>query len=80
MRTKVIEDEERQRTCYQVHRDEYCTQRSHLREDIIDLVVRICHLDRNLRQVVGVRPRQNFFVMIQIVRHGYQVVLIIQCD
>lgn len=43
-------------TRHQVHRDEDRTQRRQLREDIIDLVVSIRHLDRNLRQVVGVRP------------------------
>lgn len=64
MRTTIIDGEEKQQTCYQVHRDEYGTQRSHLREDIVDLVVSICHLDGNLRQVVGVRSGQNFFVMI----------------
>jgi hypothetical protein len=45
------------------------------RKHIIDLVVRIRHFDRDLRQVVTVRPRQDLFVVIQILCHGDQMVL-----
>lgn len=64
MRTQIIDGEEKVLTRYQVHRDENRTQCRQLRENIIDLVVSICHFDGNLRQVVGVRPGQDFFVVI----------------
>jgi len=54
MRTQIIDSEEKVPTRYQVHRDENRTQCRQLREDIVDLVVSICHFDGDLCQVVGV--------------------------
>lgn len=51
------------------------TQSSQFRQDIVNLVIRIRHLDRDLSEVVGMRTRQDLFVVIQVLRHGDQVVL-----
>jgi len=58
-----------------VHRDENRTQRSELGEHLIDLVVRICHLDTDLGEVIRVRARQDLFVVVQVLGHCNQVVL-----
>lgn len=39
-------------TSDQVHRNEDCTKRSEFREDVVDLVVRVCHFDGDLGEVV----------------------------
>ena len=59
----------------QVHGDEYCTQCGQLRQHIVDLIVSVRHLDRDLGEVVGVRTRKNLFIMIQTLGHCDQVVL-----
>ena len=59
----------------QVHRDEYRTQSSQLRQNVVDLVVCVCHFDRNLSQVVGMRARKDLLVMVQALGHCDQVVL-----
>ena len=45
------------------------------RKHIVDLVVRVGHFDGDLSEVVGVRTRQNLFVVVQVLRHCNQVVL-----
>ena len=63
-------------TCDQVHRYEHCTERSQLGQHVVDLIIRVRHLDRDLREVIRVRPRQNLFIVVQILRHRDQVVLV----
>jgi len=58
-----------------VHRNENRTQRSELGEHLIDLVIRVCHLDTDLGEVIRVRARQNLFVVVQVLGHRNQVVL-----
>lgn len=62
-------------TSDQVHRDEYGTERRELGEDVVDLVVRLRHFDGDLREVVRVRSGEYLLVVIQVLRHGNQVVL-----
>lgn len=57
-------------TCDQVHRNEDGTERGELREDVVDLVVCVGHFDRDLREVVGVRTRENLLVMVQVLFRG----------
>jgi len=64
-----------ERTGNHIHREQNRTERGHSREHVVDLVVRVCHLDRDLCEVVGVRAREELFVVIQALRHGDQVVL-----
>lgn len=59
----------------QVHGDEYRTKRGQLRQNVVDLVVSVCHLDRDLGKVVGMRARKNLLVVIQTLGHRDQVVL-----
>lgn len=59
----------------QVHGDKYRTQGCQFRMHIVDLVVRIRHLDGDLSKVIGVRPGEDFFVMVQVLGHGDQMVL-----
>ncbi len=59
----------------EVHRDKHCAQRGQLREHVVDLVVRVRHLDRNLREVVRVRAREDLLVVVQILRHRDEMVL-----
>lgn len=72
----------------QVHGNEHGTERSELGQDVVDLVVRVGHLDRDLREVVRVRTRENLLVVVQVLvsalspqeletytRHSDQVVL-----
>ena len=63
------------KTCDQVHRDENGTERGELREHIVNLVVRVGHLDRDLCEIVAVRSRQDLFVVVQVLGHGNQMVL-----
>lgn len=65
----------RGRTGNQVHRDEHRSERGQFREHVVDLVIRVCHFDRDLCEVVGMRTRENFFVVVQVLRHSDQVVL-----
>lgn len=59
----------------QVHGNEHRTERGELGEDVVDLVVRVCHLDRYLREVVRVRAGENLLVVVQILGHRDQMVL-----
>jgi len=59
----------------QVHRDEHRTQRGQLRQNVVDLVVGICHLDGDLGEVVRMGARKNFLVVVQTLGHRNQVVL-----
>ena len=59
----------------EVHGDKYGTECSKLREHFVDLVIRVRHLDANLREIVRVRARQYLLVVIQVLRHRDQVVL-----
>ena len=52
------------KTSDQIHGDEHCTQCGQLRQNVVDLVVRVCHLNRDLSEVVGVRTRKNLFVVV----------------
>ena len=60
---------------HQIHRNKHSPQRSQLRKHIINLIIRIRHLNRYLRQVVRMRSRQDLLVVIQVLGHGYQVIL-----
>jgi hypothetical protein len=62
-------------TSYQVHRNKNGTKSSEFRQDVVDLVIRICHLDRNLSQIIRMGPRENLFVVVQVLGHGDQMVL-----
>lgn len=62
-------------TCNQVHGDKHGTQRGQLREHVVDLVVRVSHLDGDLGEIVGVRPRKDLLVVVQILGHRDQMVL-----
>jgi hypothetical protein len=62
-------------TSDKVHRDENRTQCGELREHLVDLVVRVRHLDADLGEVVRVRARQNFLVVVQVLSHRDQMVL-----
>jgi len=59
----------------QVHGDEHCTQRGQLRQNVVDLVVRVRHLNRDLCEVVGVRARENLLIVVQTLGHRDQVIL-----
>lgn len=59
----------------QVHGDKHRTQGRQLRKHIVDLVVRIRHLDGNLSKVIGVGSGEDLFVVVQVLGHGDQVVL-----
>ena len=59
----------------QVHWDENGTERGKLGEDVVNLVVRIRHLDRDLRKVVRVRPGKDLLVVVQVLGHRDQVIL-----
>ena len=59
----------------EVHRDEHRAQRGQLREHVVDLVVRVRHLDRDLREVVRVRAREDLLVVVQVLRHRDEMVL-----
>lgn len=59
----------------QVHRDEDCTERGELGEHVVDLVVRVRHLDRDLGEVVRVRSGEDLLVVVQVLGHRDQVVL-----
>lgn len=59
----------------QIHGNKNGTERRQLRQNVVNLVVGIRHLDGNLREVVRVRPGENLLVVIKILRHSYQVVL-----
>lgn len=50
-------------------------ERGKLGEHIVDFVVRVRHFDRDLSEVVGVRARENLFVVRQILRRGGDVIL-----
>ena len=75
-KTEGEEKEEKDGTCDQVHRYEHCTERGQLGEDVVDLVVGVCHLDRDLGEVVGVRAGEDFFIVVQVLGHRDQVVLV----
>jgi len=45
---------EKKLTSDQIHWNQHCTQRCQLGKDIVNLVVRVRHLDGDLREVVGV--------------------------
>ena len=62
-------------TSDKVHWDKDRTQCGELREHLVDLIVRVRHLDADLGEVVRVRARQNFLVVVQVLRHRDQVVL-----
>ena len=62
-------------TCDQVHRYEHRTEGSQFREHVIDLIVGVRHLDRDLGEIVGVRAREDCLIMVQVLGHGDQVVL-----
>ena len=64
-----------ERTGDHIHREQNRTERGHSREHIIDLVVCICHIDRDLREVVGVRAREELLVVIQALCRRDQMVL-----
>jgi len=64
-----------ERTGDHIHREQDRTERGHAGEHVIDLVVCVCHLDRDLREVVGVRAREKLFIVIQALRHSDQMVL-----
>jgi hypothetical protein len=51
------------------------TQCCQLGENIINLIVGVRHLDRDLGEVIRVGSRKNLFVMIQILGHGDQMIL-----
>lgn len=53
-------------TSHQIHWNENRTQCCELGENVVDLVVRVGHLDRDLREVIGMRARENLLVVIQI--------------
>lgn len=55
--------------------DEDGTERRQLGQDIVDLVVGVRHLDRDLGEVVGVRARQDLLVVRQVLRARRDVVL-----
>lgn len=59
----------------EVHGNEHRTERGQLREHVVDLVVGVRHLDRDLREVVAVRAREDLLVVVQVLRHRDQVVL-----
>ena len=54
-----------ERTSDRIHREQNRTERRRSWEHVVDLVVRICHPNRDLREVAGVRAREELFVMIQ---------------
>lgn len=45
------------------------------RKHIIDLIIRIRHLNTNLRQVIRMTPAQDLFIMVQILGHRDQMIL-----
>ena len=53
----------------QVHGDKDRTQSGQLRQNVVDLVVCVCHLYRDLGQVVGVRTRKNLLIVVQALGH-----------
>jgi len=59
----------------QVHGDEHRTQRGQLRQNVVDLIVRVRHLNRDLGEVVGVRAGENLLIVVQTLGHCDQVVL-----
>ena len=48
----------------EIHGDEHRTERRELREHVVDLVVRVRHLDADLCEVIGVRAREDLFVVV----------------
>ena len=47
----------------------------YLREHVVDLIVGVRHLNGDLSEIIRVRSRQNLLVVVQILRHGDQMVL-----
>ena len=66
----------RKRTGNQVHRDQHRSECGQFGEHVVDLIVCICHFDRDLCEVVGMRARENLFIVVQVLGHGDQVVLL----
>jgi hypothetical protein len=66
---------QRKLTGDQVHGNQHRSERRELGEHVVDLVVRVRHLNRDLREVVRVRAREDLFVVVQILRHRDQMVL-----
>jgi hypothetical protein len=62
-------------TCNQVHGNEDSAKSRQLRKHIVDLIVCIRHFNGNLRQVVGVRARKDFFIMVEVLGHSNKMVL-----
>lgn len=62
-------------TCDQVHRYEHRTEGSQFREDVVDLIVGVRHLDRDLGEVVRVGAGEDFFIVVQVLGHRDQVIL-----
>ena len=62
-------------TSDQVHGDEYRTKGGQLRQNVVDLVISVRHLDRDLGEIVGMRAGKDLLVVVQTLGHRDQVVL-----
>ena len=68
------------KSSHQIHGNKNRTQNGQTRECVVSVVIRLCHLNTDLRKIIRMRPGQNGLIMIQILHHRNNMIYFVSIN